>query len=102
MPADILPVDLAARSYPIYIGSGLLGDAQLLLRHIPRGRVAVVSHTTVAPLYLDRVRAALGERLAVVKILPDGEQYKTLETLASIYDALLEALGAICDQSLDI
>ena len=64
---------------------------ELLLRHIPRGRVAVVSNTTVAPLYLDRVRAALGERLAVVKILPDGEQYKTLETLASIYDALLEA-----------
>ena len=91
MPAEILEVDLGERSYPIYIGAGLLGDAELLLRHVPRGRIAVVSNATVAPLYLERVRAALGDRLAVVKILPDGEQYKTLETLASIYDALLEA-----------
>ena len=92
MPAEILEVDLGERSYPIYIGAGLLGDAELLLRHVPRGRIAVVSNATVAPLYLERVRAALGDRLAVVKILPDGEQYKTLETLASIYDALLLSL----------
>lgn len=91
MSAEILEVGLDERSYPIHIGPGLLDDASLLLRHLPRGRVAVVSNTTVAPLYLDRVRAALGERLAVVRILPDGERYKNLETLASIWDALLEA-----------
>ncbi|MCG3171440.1 MAG: 3-dehydroquinate synthase [Pseudomonadales bacterium] len=91
MPAEVLEVGLDDRSYPIYIGSGLLGDAALLLRHVPRGRVAVISNTTVAPLYLERVRAALGERLALVKILPDGEQHKNLATLASIWDALLEA-----------
>ena len=91
MPAEILEVDLGERSYPIYIGAGLLGDAELLLRHVPRGRIAVVSNATVAPLYLERVRVALGDRLAAVKILPDGEQYKTLETLSSIYDTLLEA-----------
>ncbi len=91
MPAEVLEVGLDDRSYPIYIGSGLLDDAGLLLRHVPRGRVAVISNTTVAPLYLDRVRGALGERLALVKILPDGEQHKNLATLASIWDALLEA-----------
>ena len=57
MPAEILEVDLGERSYPIYIGAGLLGDAELLLRHVPRGRIAVVSNATVAPLYLERVRA---------------------------------------------
>jgi 3-dehydroquinate synthase len=86
-----LEVDLGTRSYPIHIGPGLLDDAALLQRHLARGRVALVSNTTVAPLYLERVRAALGERIAVVKILPDGEQYKTLETVAGIYDALIEA-----------
>ena len=45
----------------------------------------------MAPLYLERVKAALGERVAVVKLLPDGEQYKTLDVLATIYDALLES-----------
>lgn len=91
MPAEILEVGLGARSYPIHIGSGLLADATLLLRHVPQGRVALISNTTVAPLYLERVRPALGERLALVKILPDGEQHKNLAALASIWDALLEA-----------
>jgi 3-dehydroquinate synthase len=91
MAVATLDVDLGTRSYPIYIGPGLLGDAALLNRHIAQGRVAVVSNTTVAPLYLERVRAALGERIAAVSIIPDGEQYKTLETAATIYDALLSA-----------
>jgi len=91
MALATLQVDLGDRSYPIYIGPGLLDDAALLARHVPRGRVAIVSNSTVAPLYLDRVRAALGERVAAVQVLPDGEQFKTLETIAAIYDALLEA-----------
>ncbi|MBK7729818.1 MAG: 3-dehydroquinate synthase [Gammaproteobacteria bacterium] len=91
MHADVLNVDLGDRGYPIYIGSGLLGDAALLRRHLDSGPVALVSNVTVAPLYLERVKAALGERLAVVKLLPDGEQHKTLDVLATIYDALLES-----------
>ncbi len=91
MHADVLNVDLGDRGYPIYIGSGLLGDAALLRRHLDSGPVALLSNVTVAPLYLERVKAALGERVAVVKLLPDGEQYKTLDVLATIYDALLES-----------
>ena len=91
MSTQILEVGLDERSYPIHIGSGLLDDAALLQRYLAPGKVALVSNTTVAPLYLDKVRAALGERLAVVKILPDGERYKNLESLAAIWDALLEA-----------
>jgi len=86
-----LHVDLPERSYPIHIGSGILDAADLLLPQLGNGRVALISNTTVAPLYLQRLRAVLGERIVVVKILPDGEQYKTLETVGSIYEALLEA-----------
>ena len=47
-----LIVGLAERSYPIHIGSGLLGRVDLLLPHLPHKRVAIVTNTTVAPLYL--------------------------------------------------
>ena len=86
-----LDVRLGARSYPIHIGEGLLDDAALFRRHTGDGRVAVITNTTVAPLYLDRLRATLGERIAVVKIIPDGEEHKNLAVLSDIYDTLLEA-----------
>ncbi len=68
-----LPLDLGERSYPIYIGSGLLGQADLLKRHIAGSRVAIVTNDTVAPLYLAKVREHLGALRPVEVILPDGE-----------------------------
>ena len=85
-----LQVDLGARSYPIYIGRGLLSQGELLRQHLAGRQVMIVSNETVAPLYLDRVAAALGEVTHETVILPDGEQYKNLETLNRIFDALLE------------
>jgi 3-dehydroquinate synthase len=86
-----LPLDLGERSYPIYIGAGLLGEAGLLTRHVAGSRVAIVTNETVAPLYLAKVRAHVGALQPVEVILPDGEQYKTLEVLNRIFDALLSA-----------
>lgn len=84
-----LNVDLGERSYPIYIGRNLLGDGALIKPYIRGKQVLVVSNETVAPLYLDKlVRSLEGLRVETV-ILPDGEQYKTLEVLNQIYDALL-------------
>jgi 3-dehydroquinate synthase len=82
-------VDLGDRRYPIYIGPDLLGDSSLLKPHLRSKQVCVVTNTTVAPLYLDRLRSALGDCQVDVVQLPDGEQYKTLETVNKIYDALL-------------
>lgn len=73
-----LNVDLGDRSYPIHIGAGLLGRADLIRPHIPGRQVMVVSNTTVAPLYLERLSAALDGFDVRSVILPDGEQYKTL------------------------
>lgn len=89
-----LRLDLGARSYPIYIGSGMLADAGLFTRHAA-GRVAIVTNETVGPLYLERVRNHFATSNPVVVTLPDGEQYKTLEILNRIFDALL---GARCDR----
>jgi 3-dehydroquinate synthase len=88
-----LNVGLAERSYPIHIGSGLLEHIELLLPHIPRKRTVIVSNTTVAPLYLQRLSDGLSANGVQVQsvILPDGEQYKSGESLNLIYDALLTA-----------
>jgi len=86
-----LTVGLGERSYPIHIGSGLLGRAELLQPALPNKRAAIVTNTTVAPLYLEKLRQTL-QSIGVSSmpiILPDGEQYKNFETLNSIYDALL-------------
>jgi shikimate kinase / 3-dehydroquinate synthase len=86
-----LTVGLGERSYPIHIGSGLLDQAELIQAHVPRRQVAIVTNTTVAPLYLEKLQQTL-RRIAVSSvpvILPDGEEYKNSGTLNLIYDALL-------------
>lgn len=87
-----LKVELASRSYPIHIGRNLITDASLILPHLKRKHVAIVTNTTVAPLYLDKVRLALESAGVTVIpiILPDGEAYKNSATLNTIYDVLLQ------------
>ncbi len=85
-----LQLELGERSYPIHIGPGLISQSALYQPHIRGRQVMIVSNETVAPLYLQTVRDALsGYRLEQV-ILPDGEEYKTLDILNRIFDALLE------------
>jgi len=96
-PERTLQVDLGARSYPIYIGPGLIDNAELYRPYLAASQVMVVSNETVAPLYLERVQAALdGYRVGTV-VLPDGESYKDLATLNRIFDALLaQRFGRDC------
>lgn len=87
-----LKVELANRSYPIHIGRDLISDANLILPHLKRKHVAIVTNTTVAPLYLDKLSQTLqASGVTVIPIiLPDGEAYKNTETLNTIYDVLLQ------------
>ena len=87
-----LNVALGNRAYPIHIGSGLLSQVNLILPHLKRKNVAIVTNTTVAPLYLAKLSQALKDAgVSVLEIvLPDGEAYKNSETLNLIYDALLK------------
>ena len=86
-----LTVALGDRSYPIHIGRNLLARSELILPHLQRKQVAVVSNTTVAPLYLEQLAQPLRDAgVSVIDIvLPDGEAYKNSDTLNLIYDALL-------------
>jgi len=86
---DSLTVALGSRSYPIYIGPGLIGDPALYPSAAQQ--ILIVSNDVVAPLYLQAVRAALGDRDVQTVILPDGERVKTLATFATILDRLVDA-----------
>ena len=85
-----LNVDLGSRSYPIFIGRDLLGRPELVEPYVTGHQVMLVSNQTVAPLYLEKVRRAFARFQCETVILPDGEEYKNLETLNLIFDALLE------------
>jgi 3-dehydroquinate synthase len=87
-----LDVELGERSYPIVIGRDLLDNGALLARHVPgNGKVAIVTNTTVAPLYLEKVAAPLraAGREVLPIILPDGEEHKNWQSLNLVFDALL-------------
>ncbi|GAB2226266.1 hypothetical protein Drorol1_Dr00022067 [Drosera rotundifolia] len=88
-------VELGDRSYPIYIGSGLLHRPDLLQRHVHGKRVLIVTNNTVAPLYLDKVIDTLTRDNPNVSaeyvILPDGEQYKSMDTLMKVFDKAIES-----------
>lgn len=85
-------VDLGERSYPITIGTALLSDQALLAEQIKGKRVAIITNTVVAPIYLDQLSASLSNlgKDVLKVILPDGEEYKNWSSLMSIFDALLE------------
>ena len=82
-------VELGSRSYPIYIGSDLLGKSELYSQHIKSKQVVIISNETIAPLYLKTVLSQLDKYQVTTVILPDGEQFKTLDYVTRIFDELL-------------
>ena len=86
---DHLNVELGERSYPIVIEEGSLGSMDLT-PWVAGDRVLIVSNETVAPLYLAQARASFPGCVVDEVILPDGERYKSWETLNRIFDVLIE------------
>ena len=84
-----LQVELGDRSYPIFIGQGLMGNAELVKPYVKGQQVLIVTNTTVAPLYLEKCKAAFADFNVKSVVLPDGENYKTLETLNLVFDELI-------------
>ena len=93
MMKTILNLDLGERSYPIEIGTGLLGQSETLADRVAGRQVAIVTNSVVGPHYaaaLERqIDATASQRITVV--LPDGEAAKSWETLDRVFTALLEA-----------
>ena len=86
-----LTVELGERSYPIHIGTGLLGRAELLRPRLRGTQAMVVTNEVVGPLHLERLLPALEGLEVETVVLPDGEATKTLDTVAGIIDRLMAA-----------
>lgn len=86
-----LSIDLGTRSYPIVIGENLLSDRQVLDGLLPQRSVLIVTNDTLSRLHLPALMRGLGERSIATHSLPDGEQFKNLATLGTIFDALAAA-----------
>lgn len=86
----IFEVQLGKRSYPIYIGEGILCEPEYLSKHVYSDTVFIISNEKVAPLYLEAVLTSCKPYRCHHLILPDGETYKSLATMNLIYSALLE------------
>lgn len=86
-----LEVELGVRSYPITIGNGLLGGAFDLSSFVSGPDCLIVSNETVAPLYLDSLRKSLSDRSVDSISLPDGEAFKTMESVEAVIDKLVGA-----------
>ncbi len=84
-------IDLGERSYDIAIGPGLLGSAATYADCPRAAQALIVTNTTVAPLYAQRLLQAISPLYQQVHVLalPDGEQYKDGATLNLVYDQLL-------------
>ncbi len=86
-----LEVSLGQRSYPIYVGTGLLDVDAPLRQHLGGDQVLVVSDRAVADIYLEVIENRLHGLQAETLILPGGESDKNLDTAGRIFDRLLEA-----------
>jgi 3-dehydroquinate synthase len=89
---ETLNVALGARAYQIHVGRCLLEQSGLLLPHLRQPKVAIVTNTTVAPLFLARLARSLRDAGIDTGeiILPDGEQFKNWQTLNTLFDVLLQ------------
>jgi 3-dehydroquinate synthase len=88
--ARTITVELGDRSYPIVIGSGLLGGGFDLSEYVVGEDCLVVSNETIAPLYFGKLKDNLGDKTVESFNLPDGETYKTTDTMHTILDKLVE------------
>ena len=89
-PSAVLNIDLGERSYPIAIGQQWLSASAEFLEEVCSGDVVVVTNQAVASLYLDPLKAVLGDRLIHTIFIGDGERFKTIDTYVDIMSALLE------------
>lgn len=97
MANETVSIALGERSYPIRIGARLFDQADTYSHIGSSAQAVIVTNTTVGPLYAARLQAALQLRHRQVQVvtLPDGEAFKTWESLNRLFDAVL---AAECDR----
>lgn len=86
-----IKIDLGNRSYNILVGEGLLSQEKIFSRYTNNKNVAIITNSTVGPIYIDKLKASLIGAKSIISIfLDDGEKFKTQSSLDLIYKNLLE------------
>ncbi|WP_299494761.1 3-dehydroquinate synthase [uncultured Shewanella sp.] len=86
-----IQVELGKRSYSIVIDRNLMSNGECIAHHLENKKVLIVTNSTIAPLYLEKIQTLLvHSSLVEPVILPDGEQYKTLAQMDAIFTSLLQ------------
>ncbi len=88
-----LTVELGERSYQIMIGFADLDQLGSNLQPLNLAdRICLITNTTVGKLYGGRVKSVLTDSGYAVSYYgaPDGEEYKTLQSAAAIYDHMVD------------
>lgn len=90
-----IPVKGPEGSYHICLGEGLLAEAGKLLanRGLRQGPAAIVTNPMVAPEHAETLAQSLRNAgfTPTVCTVPEGEQHKTLASIALLYDQFLDA-----------
>ena len=81
---------LGRNSYDIFIGPGLLSDADLIGRYIEKKSAFIISNKSVADYYLDQLLLSLSAFDCGVYLLPEGEQFKNLRTVEEIIGVMIK------------
>ncbi len=85
-----LELNLAERSYNIYIDEGLLNSRDLLSKYCRGEKVLILSNETIAPIYIDQLSSTIEHKNIHHLVLPDGEIYKNLDSYSHVLDFLVE------------
>jgi 3-dehydroquinate synthase len=94
METEVITVVHPGGTYPIFLREGILSNTgRLLAEKGHRGRCAIVTNKTVGQYYANLVLNSLwAAGFEPTRIdIPDGEQFKTLESVAALYDQFIEA-----------
>ena len=84
---DIVIPENKSYSYPVITGTGLLEKAEEYIKRFTKAeKFLVVTNETVYPLFKDRFKLSNSNLV----ILPDGEEYKTIESVNKIIDSAIE------------
>jgi 3-dehydroquinate synthase len=94
---DTVQVDLSdGRDYPIYIGTGYNDEqvTELLTSYISGSKALLITNDRISPMYLEKYAKLLvgknKDKEVHTLVLPDGEEYKSMEVLQTILDKALE------------
>ena len=86
---EVVNLDLGAHTYNIYIGENLLENGELLRSAISGKEVLIVTNDVVKALYLERLQKSLYGLKVDCVVLPDGEEFKTLDSFNQVITHLL-------------